>query len=314
MRRAVIDVGSNSVLLVVAEQSSQGWNSIFEEIDVTALGEGTKSTKRLGEAGMAATLVALRRFYEKARELGAESVKAGVTMAARIAENTPDFLERARAQGTPIFVVSGEDEAELGFRAVADDPSFAAQKRISIIDPGGHSTELVTAERCRNGWKTLFQRSFPVGTLGLKSTHFPHERLNPVEILSASAAIDDLIGMNYLPGACGTAFVLGATGTNLVTIRERIVEWDPVAVHGAWLDYEEISKAFGAMAELDDRGRAAIVGLEPGREKTIHIGALILERFLFALRSSGCFVSVRGWRHALIEHGLPSERDKEILI
>jgi exopolyphosphatase/guanosine-5'-triphosphate,3'-diphosphate pyrophosphatase len=72
-------------------------------------------------------------------------------------------------------------------------------------------------------------------------------------------------------------------------------------VHGAYLDYEEVSKAVGWMSRMTDAERAAIVGMERGREKTLHLGALILERALHAFRALGTRVSVRGWRHALLE-------------
>jgi len=312
VRKAVIDVGSNSVLLVVGERGERGWDSIYEATRVTALGEGTKATGVLGEPGMSATLGALREFFAKAHELGAAEVISAATMAARIATNTDAFLARAEAQGTPTVVLSGDDEAALGFLAVAEDPIFADNPRISIIDPGGQSTELVTADRVGSGWNVHFRRSYPIGTLGLRSTHLTQERLEPREILRAISYIDDLIGLAYRPDEAGVAIVLGATGTNLVTIRDKMTEWQPEKVHGAWLDYEEVSKALGWLGSMSDAERAKVAGMEKGREKTIHLGALILERFLFALRCHGCRVSVRGWRHALLEHGIPNTKETGI--
>jgi len=305
VRKAVIDVGSNSVLLVVAERQDGAWVPIHEATSVTALGEGTKTTGLLGEPGMTATLSALKDFFAKAREMGADPILSAATMAARIATNTPDFLARAEAQGTPTFVLSGDDEAQLGFLAVAEDPLFKDKPRISIIDPGGQSTEIVTADRANGEWVVHFRQSFAVGTLGLRSTILPNERLEPSDMFRAFAFLDDLIGK--LPDEdAGEAVVLGATGTNLITIRERMTEWQPEKVHGAWLDYEEVSKAFGWLGPMSDMERAVVVGIEKGRERTIHLGALILERALFALRCHGCRVSVRGWRHALLDHPVPS--------
>ncbi len=303
VRKAVVDVGSNSVLLTVEERADGGWRPVLETSEVTGLGEGTKETGVLGEASMARTLAALRRAFDRAHEAGVSEPIAAATMAARLASNTDEFLRRAQAQGTPASVLSGEREAELGFRAVADDPTFASHQRLSIIDVGGHSTELVTADRGAEGWAVRYRRSFPVGTLGLKGTLLRDESPGPMEVLRATSAIDDLIGLAYRPGQGGQAVALGATGTNLVTIREGMAEWDSLRVHGAVLDYEEVSKAVGWMMPMTDAERAAIRGIEPGREGTIHIGSLILERFLHALRVLGCSVSVRGWRHALLEMG-----------
>lgn len=256
---------------------------------------------------MVRTLAAMRRFSDEASAHGAEEVLAGVTMAGRIARNTDEFLSRAEAQGTPAFVLSGEDEAQLGFLAVALDPVLADVPRISIIDVGGHSTELVTADRDPaepNGWRVRLRKSFAIGTLAMLGGEFGVECPDFPLRLKAAAELDDQIGLCYRPGEAGLPVALGATGTNLVTLREKMTVWEPEKVHGATLLYEEVSRAVAWLSELTLAQRAALPGMEPGREKTIHAGALILERFLFALREDQIRVSVRGWRHALLELGL----------
>ncbi|MFQ3586669.1 MAG: hypothetical protein SNJ76_03250 [Fimbriimonadaceae bacterium] len=311
MRKAVLDVGSNSVLLLVEERDADGWRVVHESTAVTALGEGTRQSGALSEEAMVRTLAAMRRFFDEAARHGASEVLAAVTMAGRIARNTSDFLARAEAQGTPAFVLSGEDEAQLGFLAVAHDPALGDVPRISIIDVGGHSTELVTADRDLSepdGWRVRFRRSFPIGTLAMLGGEFGVECPDFPLRLKAAAEIDDQIGMGYRPGEAGLPVALGATGTNLVALREKMTVWDPARVHGAVLLYEEISRAVAWLSELTLSERAALPGMEPGREKTIHAGALILERFLFALREDEVRVSVRGWRHALLERGLPGAR------
>lgn len=300
MRRAVIDVGSNSVLLLASELENGSWSPVVDDTAITALGEGTKKTGLLSERGMVETLGALKQFWNTAVESGASQIVAGATMAARIASNSAEFLERAAGQGTPVTILSGEQEAQLGFEAVVNDPAFANCPRISIIDPGGQSTEMVTASRSGHGWTVDFRRSYPIGTLGLKSTNFPNEQVDGLSLLRASGAVDDLIGVCYRPSQCGEVVVLGAAGTNLVSVRDQLTTWQPDVVHGSTLQYEEISKAVGWMMPMSDSERRAIPGLEQGRENTIHVGAFILERFLFALRAEYCRVSVRGWRHALL--------------
>jgi exopolyphosphatase/guanosine-5'-triphosphate,3'-diphosphate pyrophosphatase len=300
MRKAVLDVGSNSVLLLVEEQTASGWKPVYEDTRVTSLGEGTKESGLLSEAAISRTLLGIQELWTLAKEHDAEDIRAAATMAARLANNTPDFLARAERQGTPVSVLPGDEEAHLGFLAVANDPAFTAA-RISIADIGGQSTELVTAERSNNGWTFLFRRSFSLGTLGLRGGVLHEEAPGIAATLRSVQEIDDIFGMCYLPGQCGEVVTLGATGTNLISIRDKMTQWNPDLVHGAVLDYEEVSKAVGWMFRMTDAERAAIVGIEPGREKTLHIGALILERAMFAFRASECRVSVRGWRHALLE-------------
>ncbi|HWD39301.1 MAG TPA: hypothetical protein VG944_10660 [Fimbriimonas sp.] len=308
MRKAVVDVGSNSVLLLVEEQTEGGWQTVLETTHVTSLGKGVRETRLLSDEGMAKTLAALKECFDDAHRLGATEVLAAATMAARIASNTAVFREKAASQETPVEVLSGDDEAQLGFESVADDPFFYDQNRISIVDVGGQSTELVTADRSAGRWDVLFRRSYPIGTLGLKGGVLHEECPGPSEILSATVEIDDCIGLCYRRGQCGHAVALGATGTNLVSIRERLAEWYPEKVHGAWLDFGEISRESGRLMKMPEAERRKIVGMEPGREATLPAGALILERFLNSIGAPGCSVSVRGWRHALLEKGLPKDR------
>jgi exopolyphosphatase/guanosine-5'-triphosphate,3'-diphosphate pyrophosphatase len=318
-RRAVIDLGSNSALLVISElktsefnpeenqlesnQSGQklaAWEPIYEESIITALGEGTKSTGLINEPGATNALKALDHYFKLAHQFDCQHIVAAATMAVRIASNAQEFLTRCQSQQTPVIVLSGEQEAELGFFSVVEDPIFSQHQRISIIDPGGHSTEIVTAQKNGENWEILYRNSFPIGTLAIRSQLLPSETNEGLNLLKATSSLDNTLGLCYLPGKCGEVIALGAAGTNLLSIRDAILEWDADRVHGQTLTYEEISKSVGWLMPLTDVARAAIPGLEKGREKTIHHGALILERCLFALRAEYCRLSVRGWRHALL--------------
>jgi exopolyphosphatase / guanosine-5'-triphosphate,3'-diphosphate pyrophosphatase len=307
MRQAVVDVGSNSLLLAVGERAEGGVRPVFEATRVTGLGEGVKASGRLSEEPMRRSLAALAELFELARSKNATRTRAAATMAVRIAENAAEFLERAREQRTPVEVLSGQDEARFGFQAVVEDPFFSGVSELAVVDPGGNSTELVLAERQGQAWKERFRKSFPIGTLGLRDGLLREERLTPESLLRASGELDARLATENLPQIGGTAVVLGATGTNLVTIRERMAEWDPDRVHGQILEYEEIGRAVGWLAGMTDAERSQVAGIEPGREKTIHIGALILERFLYALRQERAVVSVRGWRHAMLAEMFRSE-------
>ncbi len=294
-RKCIVDVGSNSVLTLIAERHNGVWRPIFEDSKVTALGEGTKTTRQLSEKGIKATLDALKTAFNLADQHRAEPHAFG-TMALRIAQNADQFLALANAQGTPVQPISGNDEADLSMRSVTEDPMFATSQRITVVDIGGHSTEFATSESSRS----LFQKSLPMGTLSAREQFMCTESVTGVELLNASARIDDLIAFRFLPNSFGTVVVVGATGTNLITIQNRIEVWDPNKVHGECLTYETVSRAVSNLCALNDRQRASLVGIEPGRERTIHIGALILERALFALGAEQCFVSVRGWRYAML--------------
>lgn len=273
---------------------------MFETSEVTGLGEGVKITGGLSENGMVRTLEALKRAFQNAKNHQAAPYAFG-TMALRIANNAKTFLKRAEEQGTPVQILSGEEEAELSAASVFEDPLFRENSVITMIDVGGHSTEIVTkSRRGDSDWITLFQKSYAIGTLGLRDSILANESPDAIALLRAIEMIDTTFGIRYLPNRCGTAVAVGASATNLVTIRDKIPEWDPLKVHGAFLSYEEISRLCSRLSKMTDSERVHVPGLEPGRERTIHIGALILERALFAVGADGCYVSVRGWRYALL--------------
>ncbi|HXH60277.1 MAG TPA: hypothetical protein VNI20_02860 [Fimbriimonadaceae bacterium] len=298
MRRAIVDVGSNSVLLVVAEKSDLGWQAIYESSEVTGLGTGIKRTGEIQKDAAERTLAAIKRAAERATDRNAKCEVVG-TMALRIAKNAEAFMAQASRQGTPMRVLSGEEEAELGLQAVLDDPTFSEHKLVCVIDPGGNSTEMTVADRSSGDAHIVFQHSFPVGALGLIDGPLHDETPDGPARLDAIVLVDGLLNSVKVPDNCGTAIALGATPTNLASIWMKLEKFDHKAVHGAQIGFETVSKSVGALCDMKEKARAALRGIEPGREKTIHAGALILERFMNAAHVEKCFVSSRGWRHAL---------------
>lgn len=261
------------------------------------MGDGLRETKRLNDAAIERTLRALKQAWVNARSYEA-NVQAWGTMALRIAENADQFLRLAGEQDTPVRVLSGEEEARLGLLSVALDRTFQGT-RVSLVDVGGQSTEVGTYDRKED--RILFMKSVPMGTLALRSYCEKDGSLAGVSLLQACTAIDDTIGFVSRPGEAGTVVAVGASATNLVTLLHQMERWNPTRVHGVSLAYEEISRFVAQASAMTDDERATLVGLEKGREFTIHLGALLLERCLHAFRSESLHVSVRGWRHAIIE-------------
>lgn len=271
---------------------------------MTALGTDTKATGVLRPDAMERTLAGLSEAFLLAQMHGAGKPLAAGTMALRIAKNAEEFQRSADAQGTPVTILPGDEEARLGFLAVANDPTFNANPSLAIIDIGGHSTEVVIAQQSEAGWIESYRKSHSIGTLGLLSGVMSAQSPDSASRFRATTEIDR--ALELLPAAAeATTVSLGATGTNLVSIREKLTSWEPDRVHGTWLETEEVARSVGQLCDLDDEGRRNLVGIEPGRERTLHIGALILERCLYALAAEQCGVSVRGWRHALLEETWP---------
>ena len=165
-RLAAVDVGTNSVLLLVAERGADGVvRPVREEADITRLGRGVDRSGLLSPEGIEATLEVLARFAALAREDGASALVVTATSAARDARNGSEFLDRARERtGASVEILSGDEEARLSYLAVAQDfATEAGEAGLVAIDVGGGSTEFVHGR----GKQVLFRRSLDIGSVRL---------------------------------------------------------------------------------------------------------------------------------------------------
>ena len=163
MRRAVIDIGTNTVKLLVADVSERQMVPVATKDRTTRLGEGVDDSKRLLPAAMARTVRAIQDFLAEARALGATDCVAVATSAARDAANRDEFLGQVRhVCGLDVELISGGREAELIFRGVSSDPEWSGAP-ILVVDVGGGSAEFIQGV---GGKMELFQ-SLPLGALRL---------------------------------------------------------------------------------------------------------------------------------------------------
>ena len=174
-RRAVIDVGTNSVKLLVADESGREVEPVWEESKQTRLGRGFYETHRLQPEAIDATGKAVGQFSETARRYQATSIRVIATSAARDAVNSAELSAAIeKASGLKMEIISGEQEAEWVFQGVTTDPSLAHEPLL-LLDVGGGSTEFIVGQ----GEQKYFSRSFPLGTVrvGLSDRHLHTHRV-----------------------------------------------------------------------------------------------------------------------------------------
>src|SRR5882724_11356323 len=169
VRRAVIDVGTNSVKLLIADVSGRQVEALIEQSQQTRLGAGFYQTHRLQAAAISDTARAVAGFALKAREAGAIVTRVIATSAARDAVNQEELVDAIQtASGLPVEIISGQKEADWAFRGVTSDPVFAGHPLL-IVDVGGGSTEFILGE----GNHQQFRHSFAIGTVRLLE-RLPH--------------------------------------------------------------------------------------------------------------------------------------------
>jgi exopolyphosphatase / guanosine-5'-triphosphate,3'-diphosphate pyrophosphatase len=300
-RFATIDVGTNSVLLLVAERTPEGrFEAVLERAEITRLGRGVDQSRRLSPEGMEATLEVLTSFAQEARALGAQGIAVSATSAARDAQNGREFLEAAQDRaGVTVEIISGELEAQLSFASVHMDFAREAAGPLMVIDIGGGSTEFIYGTQAG---LVGFRHSYDVGAVRLTERFIHADPLTAGEREQLTAFLRRTFS-TLPPPPAGSALVgVAGTVTTLFTVQNRIDPYDAQRVQGGTLTRAEVEGLADRLCGLPLAERRALPGLQPKRADVIPAGALILLEAMRALNASGCRVSDRGLRWGLIAH------------
>ena len=314
-RRAVIDVGTNSVKLLVAEVDGQLVRPLWEEGSQTRLGEGFYQTRALQPRAIEHTARAVAKFAEKARLYQAEAIRVIATSAARDAVNQQDLLEAVEKQsGLKMEVISGEQEAELAYRGVTTDPALATQ-RLLIMDAGGGSTEFILGQ----GEQRMFEQSFPLGVVRLLEQFKPGDPPTPSELRHCRDWLHEFFAQQIGPSISAQHLSLGGEGTRLVgtggtaTILARMEcglnDYDRARIEAVRLGAGGLSRWVERLWSLPLAQRRDIVGLPPERADVILMGAAIYEAALRELGFAEFSVSTRGLRFAAVMRPAPAHAD-----
>ncbi|PID37917.1 MAG: hypothetical protein CSA65_09435 [Proteobacteria bacterium] len=303
-RLAAIDVGTNSVLLVVAEGGERGLRAICERCTITRLGRGVDASGRLDDAAIERTLVALEGYRELLETIGVGAIAAVGTSALRDADNAEVFLRpAAQLLGAPVRSIPGEREAELVIAGVTSSPAFGDLAAGALIfDVGGGSTELIEVGADRSTSAT--RRSLDIGSVRLTERLIrndpPTEQERDAIRRTVDAALDTLPQSNkdVPPELVGVAGTL----TTLVTVDRELSTYESDLVNGAVLTHDQIERVLARLMALPLAERRELPGLEPLRADVIIAGALIVERVLarYGGERGRLRVSDRGVRWGLL--------------
>jgi exopolyphosphatase / guanosine-5'-triphosphate,3'-diphosphate pyrophosphatase len=289
-RIAVIDVGSNTVLLLIADaHPTAGLTIIAEAEDQPRLGAGLSATGRLSEAAMARALETLEKMRDLCRAHGVSRMEAVATAAVREAENGEAFVQLARARGIAIKVISPETEAGLSYRSAAHH--FPDAERTLVADIGGGSLELIGAA---SGGIQLC-RSLPLGAVRLTELVLPLTTLRDRirRALEQSLPLRDWVGAAVI-GSGGTFATLAA----MALARRGAAPGQPV--HGVEITREEVESLLGILARLDLHQRRLVAGLKPERADIIVAGVAVAAELLDRVKAGSVRVNGYGLREGLL--------------
>lgn len=304
-RCAVVDLGSNSVRLVVFEGRRRNPMPIFNEKAVLRLGRGLQTTGRLNEDGLAQAMTVMNRYAVIARAMGAAPFEVLATAAVRDAENGPAFIAglQARLPGVPIRVLAGEQEAMLSAEGLlCGIPSADG----ILADIGGGSLEMVRLDQGRCG----AVRTFRLGVIRLA------ERSGG-DLLQARAIVEaEFAAVPWLAEAAGRdLYLVGGAWRALARMHIAQTSYPLNMVHHYTIGREEARDLTGVIAGASRRSLERMAGVPRRRVEDLPFAAVVLRRVLRSTAARRVVFSANGLREGWYMHLVPpAERARDPLL
>jgi len=282
MRVAVVDIGTNSTRLLIADVAPEGaLTQRHRESIVTRLGERVDATGRLAEEAMQRVFETLERFRTLIDEHAVEQTTAVLTSAVRDADNGAEFAAQvAQRTGIEARTIGGDEEAALTFAGTTSERAHDGEE-IVVVDIGGGSTEFIVG---RDG-EVEFHTSTQAGVVRQTERHL-HDDPPPPDGLQALADEVAVIIAEAIPpelrDRVRTAIAVAGTATSSASIELALDPYDPERVHGHVLELATLELTLARLAQMTDEQRRDVTGLQPDRAPTIVAGVAMLIEVLRA--------------------------------
>jgi exopolyphosphatase/guanosine-5'-triphosphate,3'-diphosphate pyrophosphatase len=303
MKIAGIDVGTNTVLLLVADVDPRGAITILAEgHESPRLGRNVDRSGSIARAGFEGLASALDRYVAIARSHGAEAIRACATSAVRDASNGGEllgFIERRC--GIRIEVIDGPTEALLTYRGALTGPSASVRDPV-VIDIGGGSTEFCHAPPgAVNGGRVLTAVSLDIGSVRLAERYFRHSPPLPAEVDAARGRIAEDLAQVVNPGfGFYTPVAVSGTATTLAGLHLGLDRFDNDRIDGCAMSAATVHAMAAGLLVMDAPSVRALSGLTEGREDILAAGALILSAIAGHFGFREVRVSTRGLRYGIV--------------
>jgi exopolyphosphatase / guanosine-5'-triphosphate,3'-diphosphate pyrophosphatase len=280
MRVAVIDIGTNSTRLLIADVEGSRVEQVERRTTVTNMGRGVDHTNLICAEAVEDVCSVIADYKARYEEMGAERVMAIATSAVRDAVNGEAFIAELRERfDLDARLLSGEEEAHLTYAGATahrsgDEPTL-------VFDIGGGSTELIVG----SGSEVAFHTSLQAGTIRQSERHLTCDPPDPHELEDLAAEIRNLIERAFAAQPDSRpirAIAVAGTPTSLAAIDQELEPYDPARVHGYRLGLRPIQRMLSRLSSLPLAERLRVPGLHPGRAPTIVAGTVILVQVMRA--------------------------------
>jgi exopolyphosphatase / guanosine-5'-triphosphate,3'-diphosphate pyrophosphatase len=304
-RRAVIDVGTNSVKLLVAEVAGQTVTPVREEGNQTRLGAGFYVEGRLQREAILRTAEAAAAYAVEARKLGVETPRLIATSAARDALNRQELVAAIERQtGLRLEIITGEQEAEWAYLGVTSVPGLA-NETLLLVEVGGGSTQCILGQ----GGHRFFQLSFPIGAVRWLELKRPSDPPSATELEACRTGLREYfsrqVGPALGPGSGAELekarlIATGGTAAILARLELALDSFDRERIESVRLSRASLSGWVDRLWGLPLAERRKVPGLPPPRADVILTGAAIYEAAMGYLGCAEMRVSTRGLRFGAV--------------
>jgi exopolyphosphatase/guanosine-5'-triphosphate,3'-diphosphate pyrophosphatase len=277
MRVAIVDIGTNSTRLLVADVdgATGSVNDLLRQSRVTRLGAGVDSGGELSPEAVERTCAVLADYRRLIDEHGCEANLAVLTSAVRDAANGADFTAHVRSDyGLDARTLSGDEEAQLTFLGAMSDRTPDPEPTV-VVDIGGGSTEFVVGHDHTAG----FHVSLQAGVVRMSERHIHSDPPAPAELQSLARDTREIFlaglpAQERAPVTSGIA--VAGTATSAAAIDQELDPYDPARVHRYPLLLATVELLLARLAEMTEAQRREVVGLHPDRAPTIVAGMILL--------------------------------------
>lgn len=298
-RKAVIDIGTNSIKLYVAELGPDGsLATVIDKNNIARLGEGMDEERTLQQEAIRRNAEAVAEFADLAKSNGAGEIVAVGTMALRTAKNAKDFIDAVRdLSGIEVRVIPGEEEAEFAYLAVLSGIG-ASVERLAVCDVGGGSTEFIF------GGQAGIDRRFSInlGAVKVSADYLSSDPPSSKEVEDAISYVLDVLKENGVNDNMPVDKLVGIGGTitSMGAVKFKMEKYDPDVIQGSILTRDDVDRLIALFRSVPLDERRSIIGLQPKRAEVIIGGACIVRGIMESLGTDELTMSDRGLRHGLM--------------
>lgn len=290
---SVIDLGTNTCLLLIASLSGDKISKLFEAQEIPRIGQNLFRTGKIDDDKFSASGKIFREYVSISKNYGSGKIFAFGTSALRTASNSKEFIDFIyRETGVQIRVISGNDEAYYGYRGALFD---LPESRYCVLDIGGGSTEFSYMNKSK-----FINTSFEIGSVRLRENFLSGNDIQSGIKRAEEFIVNKLKSFSFYNERVYELAGVAGTMTTLSAIKNKLCRFDENVIHKDKISIDEIGTILDNLSVMQEDKIAALGEYMKGRSDIILSGALILRTVMEHFNFTSVIVSTKGLRYGLL--------------